>query len=183
MNYRPIPDRIAEVLEEECPRAHVELGHGDVLIAAITSCTNTSNPSVMLAAGLLARKAVERGLKVRPTVKTSLAPGSRVVTEYLEKAGLQSYLNQLGFNLVGYGCTTCIGNSGPLDPTIEDIVTDHDLIAASVLSGNRNFEARMHQSIKANFLMSPLLVVAFALDGTIAKDLPKQALGQTEQDI
>jgi len=181
MNNRPTPDRVVEVSPEEFPKAHVDLGHGDVLIAAITSCTNTSNPSVMLAAGLLAKKAVERGLKVRPTVKTSLAPGSRVVTEYLEKAGLQSYLNQLGFNLVGYGCTTCIGNSGPLDPTIEDIVTDHDLIAASVLSGNRNFEARVHQSIKANFLMSPPLVVAFALAGTIEKNLSTEALGQNEQ--
>jgi len=178
MNNRPTPDRVAEVMTEEFPKAHVDLGHGDVLIAAITSCTNTSNPSVMLAAGLLAKKAVERGLKVRPTVKTSLAPGSRVVTEYLEKTGLQPYLNQLGFNLVGYGCTTCIGNSGPLDPTIEDIVTDHDLIAASVLSGNRNFEARVHQSIKANFLMSPPLVVAFALAGRVDRDLSNEPLGQ-----
>ncbi|MFN2578561.1 MAG: aconitate hydratase [Pyrinomonadaceae bacterium] len=181
MNNRPTPDRVAEVMTEEFPKAHVDLGHGDVLIAAITSCTNTSNPSVMLAAGLLARKAVERGLTVRPTVKTSLAPGSRVVTEYLEKTGLQPYLNQLGFNLVGYGCTTCIGNSGPLDPTIEDIVNDHDLIAASVLSGNRNFEARVHQSIKANFLMSPPLVVAFALAGTIEKNLSTEPLGQNQQ--
>src|SRR5436190_9708574 len=181
MNNRPTPDRVAEVLPEEFPKAHVDLGHGDVLIAAITSCTNTSNPSVMLAAGLLARKAVERGLKVRPTVKTSLAPGSRVVTDYLEKTGLQPYLNQLGFNLVGYGCTTCIGNSGPLDPTIEDVVTDHDLIAASVLSGNRNFEARVHQSIKANFLMSPPLVVAFALAGTVEKDLSQEPLGQSQK--
>jgi aconitate hydratase len=181
MNNRPTPDRVAEVLAEEFPKAHVDLGHGDVLIAAITSCTNTSNPSVMLAAGLLAKKAVERGLKVRPTVKTSLAPGSRVVTEYLEKTGLQPYLNQLGFNLVGYGCTTCIGNSGPLDPTIEDIVNEHDLIAASVLSGNRNFEARVHQSIKANFLMSPPLVVAFALAGTVEKDLSNEPLGQNDK--
>jgi len=181
VNNRPTPDRVAEVLPEEFPKAHVDLGHGDVLIAAITSCTNTSNPSVMLAAGLLAKKAVERGLKVRPTVKTSLAPGSRVVTEYLEKTGLQPYLNQLGFNLVGYGCTTCIGNSGPLDPTIEDVVNEHDLIAASVLSGNRNFEARVHQSIKANFLMSPPLVVAFALAGTVEKDLAKDPLGQDEK--
>jgi aconitate hydratase len=178
MNNRPTPDRVAEVLPEEFPKAHVDLGHGDVLIAAITSCTNTSNPSVMLAAGLLAKKAVERGLKVRPTVKTSLAPGSRVVTEYLDKTGLQAYLNKLGFNLVGYGCTTCIGNSGPLDPSIEDIVTEHDLIAASVLSGNRNFEARVHQSIKANFLMSPPLVVAFALAGRVDRDLSKEPLGQ-----
>jgi aconitate hydratase len=181
MNNRPTPDRVAEVMTEEFPKAHVDLGHGDVLIAAITSCTNTSNPSVMLAAGLLAKRAVERGLKVRPTVKTSLAPGSRVVTDYLEKTGLQPYLNQLGFNLVGYGCTTCIGNSGPLDPTIEDIVNDHDLIAASVLSGNRNFEARVHQSIKANFLMSPPLVVAFALAGTIEKDLSTEALAQNDK--
>jgi aconitate hydratase len=180
MNNRPTPDRVAEVMTEEFPKAHVDLGHGDVLIAAITSCTNTSNPSVMLAAGLLAKKAVEKGLHVRPTVKTSLAPGSRVVTDYLEKTGLQPYLNQLGFNLVGYGCTTCIGNSGPLDPTIEDIVNDHDLIAASVLSGNRNFEARVHQSVKANFLMSPPLVVAFALAGTVEKDLSKDPLGQDE---
>src|SRR5215510_1187496 len=180
VNNRPTPDRIAKVLTEEFPKAHVDLGHGDVLIAAITSCTNTSNPSVMLAAGLLAKKAVEHGLKVRPTVKTSLAPGSRVVTEYLEKTGLQPYLNQLGFHLVGYGCTTCIGNSGPLDPVIEEIVTDHDLIAASVLSGNRNFEARVHQSLKANFLMSPPLVVAFAIAGTVEKDLAKEPLGQTD---
>jgi aconitate hydratase len=180
MNNRPTPDRVVEVLPEEFPKAHVDLGHGDVLIAAITSCTNTSNPSVMLAAGLLAKKAVERGLKVRPTVKTSLAPGSRVVTEYLDKTGLQPYLNQLGFNLVGYGCTTCIGNSGPLDPSIEDIVTEHDLIAASVLSGNRNFEARVHQSIKANFLMSPPLVVAFALAGRVDRDLSSEPLGQDQ---
>ncbi len=179
MNNRPTPDRVVEVLPEEFPKAHVDLGHGDVLIAAITSCTNTSNPSVMLAAGLLAKKAVERGLKVRPTVKTSLAPGSRVVTEYLDRTGLQPYLNELGFNLVGYGCTTCIGNSGPLDPSIEDIVTEHDLIAASVLSGNRNFEARVHQSIKANFLMSPPLVVAFALAGRVDRDLSKEPLGQS----
>ena len=179
MNNRPTPDRVAEVLPEEFPKAHVDLGHGDVLIAAITSCTNTSNPSVMLAAGLLAKKAVERGLKVRPTVKTSLAPGSRVVTAYLDKTGLQPYLNQLGFNLVGYGCTTCIGNSGPLDPSIEDVVIENDLIAASVLSGNRNFEARVHQSIKANFLMSPPLVVAFALAGRVDRDLSKEPLGQS----
>jgi aconitate hydratase len=179
MNNRPTPDRVAEVLPEEFPKAHVDLGHGDVLIAAITSCTNTSNPSVMLAAGLLAKKAVEWGLKVRPTVKTSLAPGSRVVTAYLDKTGLQPYLNQLGFNLVGYGCTTCIGNSGPLDPSIEDVVIENDLIAASVLSGNRNFEARVHQSIKANFLMSPPLVVAFALAGRVDRDLSKEPLGQS----
>jgi aconitate hydratase len=132
----------------------------------------------MLAAGLLARKAVERGLTVDPSVKTSLAPGSRVVTEYLEKTGLQEYLNKIGFNLVGYGCTTCIGNSGPLDPRIEDVITKNDLIAASVLSGNRNFEARVHQSVKANFLMSPPLVVAFALAGRVNIDMSSEPLGK-----
>jgi aconitate hydratase len=177
VNNRPTPDRLEEVHPEEFPHAEIDLGHGDVLIAAITSCTNTSNPSVMLAAGLLAKKAVEHGLSVRPAVKNSLAPGSRVVTEYLQKTGLQTYLDQLGFNLVGYGCTTCIGNSGPLDPTIEQVVTEHDLIAASVLSGNRNFEARVHQSIKANFLMSPPLVVAFAIAGRVDVDLSSAPLG------
>jgi aconitate hydratase len=155
----------------------VEVGHGDVLIAAITSCTNTSNPSVMLAAGLLAKKAVERGLTVSPKVKASLAPGSRVVTEYLAKTGLSPYLDRLGFNLVGYGCTTCIGNSGPLDAGIEEVVTKNDLVTASVLSGNRNFEARVHQSIKANYLMSPPLVVAFAIAGRADVDLTSEPLG------
>lgn len=178
VNNRPTPDRLEEVHPEEYPHAEVDLGHGDVLIAAITSCTNTSNPSVMLAAGLLAKKAVDRGLTVRSSVKNSLAPGSRVVTEYLQKTGLQEYLDQLGFNLVGYGCTTCIGNSGPLDPTIEQVLTEHDLIAASVLSGNRNFEARVHQSIKANFLMSPPLVVAFAIAGRVDIDLSHDPLGK-----
>jgi len=156
----------------------VDVGHGDVLIAAITSCTNTSNPSVMLAAGLLAKKGVEKGLSVRPAVKTSLAPGSRVVSDYLARTGLQPYLDKLGFNLVGYGCTTCIGNSGPLDSQLEEVVQKNDVIAASVLSGNRNFEARVHQSIKANFLMSPPLVVAFALAGRVDIDLSKEALGK-----
>ena len=155
-----------------------KIRHGSVLIAAITSCTNTSNPSVMLAAGLLAKKAVERGLKVNPAVKTSLAPGSRVVTDYLNKTGLTPYLDKLGFNIVGYGCTTCIGNSGPLHPAIEDAVTKNDLVAASVLSGNRNFEARVHQNIKANFLMSPPLVVAFALAGRVDIDLSNEPLGK-----
>src|SRR6059058_2264442 len=181
VNNRPTPDTAEELIDSAAdPFQHGEsrIGHGSVLIAAITSCTNTSNPSVMLAAGLLAKKAVERGLKIDPAVKTSLAPGSRVVTDYLDKTGLQKYLDQLGFNLVGYGCTTCIGNSGPLDPTIEDIVNDHDLIAASVLSGNRNFEARVHQNIKANFLMSPPLVVAFALAGTVRIDTDKDPIGK-----
>ncbi len=154
------------------------VGTGSVLIAAITSCTNTSNPSVMIAAGLLAKKAVEKGLKVNPAVKASLAPGSRVVTDYLKKTGLTPYLNKLRFNLVGYGCTTCIGNSGPLDANIEEAVVKNDLITASVLSGNRNFEARVHQNIKANFLMSPPLVVAFALAGRVDLDLSCEPLGK-----
>ena len=156
------------------------LGHGDVVIAAITSCTNTSNPSVMLAAGLLAKRAVERGLKLAPLVKASLAPGSRVVSDYLEKTGLQPYLDQLGFNLVGYGCTTCIGNSGPLDGEVEKAILDNNLVVASVLSGNRNFEARIHQNVRGNFLMSPPLVVAFALAGRVNIDLTTEPLGQTE---
>ncbi len=151
--------------------------HGSVLIAAITSCTNTSNPSVMLAAGLLAQKANAKGLTVKPSVKTSLGPGSRVVTDYLNKTGLQTELDKLGFQTVGYGCTTCIGNSGPLDAGIEDVVKSEDIIAASVLSGNRNFEARVHQSIKANFLMSPPLVVAFAIAGTVDIDMENEPLG------
>ena len=154
-----------------------QLGHGSVLIAAITSCTNTSNPTVMLAAGLLAKKAVAKGLKPNPLVKASLAPGSRVVSDYLNKTGLQPFLDQLGFNLVGYGCTTCIGNSGPLNPAVEEAVTQKDLVAASVLSGNRNFEARVHQNVKANFLMSPPLVVAFALAGRVDIDLTQEAIG------
>ncbi|MBI5543401.1 MAG: aconitate hydratase [Deltaproteobacteria bacterium] len=177
MNNRPTPDRVAG------PGAggrdgKAELGDGDVVIAAITSCTNTSNPSVMLAAGLVAKKAVERGLKVRPTVKTSLAPGSRVVTDYLAKTGLQTYLDQLGFQLVGYGCTTCIGNSGPLAQPIEDAIGKNDLVVASVLSGNRNFEARIHQAVKANFLMSPPLVVAFALAGRVDIDFEREPVGK-----
>jgi len=177
VNNRPTPDIVAEIPEDEFPTGDELVGHGDVLIAAITSCTNTSNPSVMLAAGLLAKKAVEKGLTVSPKVKNSLAPGSRVVTDYLERTGLQNYLNELGFNLVGYGCTTCIGNSGPLDPAIEQIVNERDVIGASVLSGNRNFEARVHQSIKANFLMSPPLVVAFAIAGRIDLDLTTEPIG------
>src|SRR5213076_1140778 len=154
-DQHPAPDTPEQVPATAFPKAESEIHHGSVLIAAITSCTNTSNPSVMLAAGLLAKKAVERGLGVNPVVKASLAPGSRVVTDYLEKTGLQPYLDQLGFQTVGYGCTTCIGNSGPLHPAIEEAVVKNDLVAAAVLSGNRNFEARVHQSIKANFLMSP----------------------------
>ncbi|PYI97960.1 MAG: aconitate hydratase [Verrucomicrobia bacterium] len=178
---RPTPDTGREIEDESrevFARGQTHIGQGSVLIAAITSCTNTSNPSVMIAAGLLAKKAVERGLHVDPSVKTSLAPGSRVVSDYLEKTGLQKYLNQLGFNLVGYGCTTCIGNSGPLHPNIEKAIHKYDLVAASVLSGNRNFEARVHQHIKANFLMSPPLVVAFALAGRVHIDLSRDPLGR-----
>ena len=178
---RPTPDSVKEIeAKPGDPFMHGQscIGHGSVLIAAITSCTNTSNPSVMLAAGLLAKKAVERGLTIDPAVKTSLAPGSRVVTDYLQKTGLQTYLDQLGFNIVGYGCTTCIGNSGPLHPKIEQAISDFDLVAASVLSGNRNFEARVHQNIKANFLMSPPLVVAFALAGRVDLDLLVEPIGK-----
>src|SRR5438067_577954 len=178
---RPTPDSgkdIEAASSDVFTQGQSRIGHGSVLIAAITSCTNTSNPSVMIAAGLLARKAVERGLRIDPAVKTSLAPGSRIVSDYLDKTGLQKYLDQLGFNLVGYGCTTCIGNSGPLHPNIEKAIHEFDLVAASVLSGNRNFEARVHQHIKANFLMSPPLVVAFALAGRVHIDLSRDPIGK-----
>ncbi len=157
------------------------LDHGSVVIAAITSCTNTSNPSVMIAAGLLAKKASELGMKRKPWVKTSLAPGSKVVTEYYDKAGLTPYLNDLGFQTVGYGCTTCIGNSGPLPPAVSDAIKEGDLVAASVLSGNRNFEGRIHSEVRANYLMSPPLVVAFALAGRIDIDLYNEPIG-TDRD-
>ncbi|EXI91728.1 MAG: Aconitate hydratase [Candidatus Accumulibacter sp. BA-94] len=155
----------------------VDLGHGDVLIAAITSCTNTSNPAVMIAAGLLARKAVAKGLRVRQHIKTSLAPGSRVVTDYLERAGLLAPLAELGFALVGYGCTTCIGNAGDLDPALNSTIAEQQLIAAAVLSGNRNFEARIHPGLRANYLASPPLVVAFAIAGRVNIDLENEPLG------
>jgi aconitate hydratase len=158
-----------------------QLEHGSVVIAAITSCTNTSNPSVMIGAGLVAKKAVERGLARKPWVKTSLAPGSKVVTDYLKKSGLDSYLDQLGFNLVGYGCTTCIGNSGPLPDEISAEINERGLVVASVLSGNRNFEGRIQQDVRANYLASPPLVVAYALAGTMNLDLTKEPLG-TSQD-
>ncbi|MBX3705213.1 MAG: aconitate hydratase AcnA [Pseudomonadales bacterium] len=159
------------------PGTDYDLGHGDVVIAAITSCTNTSNPAVMLGAGLLAEKALARGLSVKPWVKTSLAPGSKVVTEYLEKTGLQTALDRLGFNLVGYGCTTCIGNSGPLPEPVSAAIRDGNLMVASVLSGNRNFEGRVHQEVRANWLASPPLVVAFAIAGTTRIDLVRDPLG------
>ncbi len=155
----------------------IDLGNGDILVAAITSCTNTSNPSVLIAAGLLAKKAVEKGLTVQHYIKTSLAPGSRVVTEYLTATGLLPYLEQLGFNVAGYGCTTCIGNTGPLAESIEETVVQNDLVCAAVLSGNRNFEARIHTNIRANFLASPPLVVAYAIAGTVMKDLTTEPLG------
>jgi aconitate hydratase len=175
-----VPVAVAEVEERTAPveGAGYALAHGSVVIAAITSCTNTSNPQVMVGAGLLAKKAVERGLRRRPWVKSSLAPGSKVVTRYYEAAGLQTYLDELGFNTVGYGCTTCIGNSGPLPDAISAAVTDNDLVVAAVLSGNRNFEARIHPEVKANYLASPPLVVAYALAGRMDVDLLTEPLGQ-----
>jgi aconitate hydratase len=160
------------------PGTDYDLGHGDVVIAAITSCTNTSNPAVMLGAGLVARKALAKGLKVQPWVKTSLAPGSKVVTEYLEKTNLQNDLDAMGFNLVGYGCTTCIGNSGPLSEEITEAITGGDLVVSSVLSGNRNFEGRVHQEVRTNWLASPPLVVAYAIAGTTRIDLASEPMGQ-----
>ena len=154
-----------------------DIGHGDVVIAAITSCTNTSNPSVLVAAGLVARNARAKGLKTKPWVKTSLAPGSQVVTDYLAKANLQDDLDALGFNLAGYGCTTCIGNSGPLPDNIADAIRKADLVAAAVLSGNRNFEGRVNADVKANYLASPPLVVAYALAGTLNLNLTSEPLG------
>jgi aconitate hydratase len=176
---RPTPDTLA-------PQHHhgdLHLRNGSVLIAAITSCTNTSNPSVMIGAGLLAKKAAQRGLRVNPAVKTSLAPGSRVVKDYLETTGLQPYLDQLGFQIVGYGCTTCIGNSGPLAPEIESAIVENDLVTAAVLSGNRNFEARIHQNIRANFLMSPPLVVAYALAGRVDIDLTTEPIAKDQDGV
>ncbi len=173
---RPTDSSVAEV-KEAFEALETEIGHGSVLIAAITSCTNTSNPSVMLAAGLLAKKANEKGLTVPGYVKTSLAPGSRVVTDYLNATDLQKELDHLGFQTVGYGCTTCIGNSGPLNPAIETAIAEGDLVCASVLSGNRNFEARVHQNIRSNFLMSPPLVVAYALAGRVDLDLTTEPIG------
>jgi aconitate hydratase len=179
----PEPAPVA-VAEQDPRRVQVdgyELSDGSVVIAAITSCTNTSNPQVMVGAGLLAKKAVERGLKRKPWVKSSLAPGSKVVTEYYAKAGLDRYLDELGFNTVGYGCTTCIGNSGPLPDEISGAVAEGDLVVCSVLSGNRNFEARIHPEVKANYLASPPLVVAYALAGRMDIDLLEEPLGRDDQ--
>jgi aconitate hydratase len=169
-------------LEQAFPTGKgVDVKNGDVLIAAITSCTNTSNPGVLLAAGLLAKKAVEKGLSVQPHIKTSLAPGSRIVTEYLTNTGLLPYLEKLGFALAGYGCTTCIGNAGDLTPELNAVITENDLVCAAVLSGNRNFEARIHPNIKANFLASPPLVVAYAIAGNVTVDLMTQPVGRNRQ--
>src|SRR5439155_5691200 len=165
-------------VEVEMDGETFELDHGSVVIAAITSCTNTSNPTVMIGAGLLAKNAVERGLERKPWVKSSLAPGSKVVTDYYDRAGLTHYLEELGFHTVGYGCTTCIGNSGPLAPAISEAVLENDLVVCSVLSGNRNFEARIHPEVKANYLASPPLVVAYALAGRMDVDLETEPLGQ-----
>ena len=178
----PVADNGFAVKAEDMQRrfttkGQVDIGSGDVIIAAITSCTNTSNPGVLLAAGLLAKKAVEKGLTVKKHIKTSLAPGSRVVAEYLDKAGLMPYLEKLGFYLAAYGCTTCIGNAGPLDEEVEEAIVRNNLVCAAVLSGNRNFEARIHANLRANFLMSPPLVVAFAIAGTVLKNLEEEPLG------
>src|SRR6202022_2444852 len=175
VNNRPTPD--PDPVPVTTPKP-VDIGNGDVLIAAITSCTNTSNPGVLLAAGLLAKNAAAKGLRVQRHIKTSLAPGSRVVTEYLTKSGLLPELEKLNFYLAGYGCTTCIGNAGPLDPSIEEVVTQNDLVCAAVLSGNRNFEARIHPNIKANFLASPPLVVAYAIAGNMTVDLMTEPVGK-----
>jgi aconitate hydratase len=182
---KPTPPSAHAMSVPHVDEGHVTIGNGDVLIAAITSCTNTSNPGVMLAAGLLAKKAVEKGLRVKPHIKTSLAPGSRIVTEYLREAKLLPYLEQLGFTLAGYGCTTCIGNSGDLTPEINEAISQSDLVCAAVLSGNRNFEARIHPNIKANFLASPPLVVAYAIAGTMLKDLMTEPVGKNDkgQDV
>lgn len=174
-SYTQAPNALAEVAKGA---ENFELKHGDVVIASITSCTNTSNPYVMLAAGLLAKKAVAKGLKAKPWVKTTLAPGSQVVTDYYEKAGLTESLNALGFNLVGYGCTTCIGNSGPLEPEISEAINSHDLAAVSVLSGNRNFEGRINPDVKMNYLASPPLVVAYAIAGSMKVNLLEDPIGQ-----
>jgi len=170
-----------KIIEAKVEGVDFKLKDGDIVIAAITSCTNTSNPSVLIGAGLLAKKAHEKGLRVKPWVKTSLAPGSQVVTDYLEKAGLNKYLDALGFNLVGYGCTTCIGNSGPLNKNISDAISKEDLYAVSVLSGNRNFEGRINPDVKANYLASPPLVVAYALAGNMNFDLYKTSLGKDNE--
>jgi aconitate hydratase len=180
-NYATLAGSNSKIESEySVEKSDYKVSNGDVVIAAITSCTNTSNPSVMLAAGIVAKKAAELGILPKPWVKTSLAPGSKVVTEYLEKSGLQKYLDMLGFNLVGYGCTTCIGNSGPLKPEIEAVITNNDMFVASVLSGNRNFEGRVHPLVKANYLASPPLVVIYSLAGSMKIDITKDPIGKSK---
>ena len=181
VEVQALPSDLHTCVAVETARGKGEIGHGSVVIAAITSCTNTSNPSVMVGAGLLAKKAVERGLNVKPHVKTSLAPGSQVVTEYLKNAGLTPFLDKLGFQTVGYGCTTCIGNSGPLPDSVATAIREKDLVVVSVLSGNRNFEGRVHPLVRANYLASPLLVVAYAIAGTMDIDLTKEPIGKDKQ--
>ena len=183
-NFKKVFEEVAKkskISTSKVENEEFEIKDGDIVIAAITSCTNTSNPNVLIGAGLLAKKAVEKGLKTKPWVKTSLAPGSQVVTDYLEKAGLNNYLDQLGFNLVGYGCTTCIGNSGPLQENISDAIKKENIYAVSVLSGNRNFEGRISPLVKANYLASPPLVVAYALAGSMSIDLYKDPLGKDRE--
>ena len=183
-NFKKVYEEITKKKEPSSAKVSGEdynLEDGNIVIAAITSCTNTSNPSVLIGAGLLAKKAIEKGLTTKPWVKTSLAPGSQVVTDYLAKAGLNTYLDQLGFNLVGYGCTTCIGNSGPLPDNISDAIKDENIYAVSVLSGNRNFEGRISPLVKANYLASPPLVVAYAIAGSMNKDLYKESLGKDKE--
>ena len=183
-NFKEVYEEITKKKEPSSAKVNGEdynLEDGNIVIAAITSCTNTSNPSVLIGAGLLAKKAIEKGLTTKPWVKTSLAPGSQVVTDYLAKAGLNTYLDQLGFNLVGYGCTTCIGNSGPLPDNISDAIKDENIYAVSVLSGNRNFEGRISPLVKANYLASPPLVVAYAIAGSMNKDLYKDPLGKDKE--
>ena len=176
---KEVPNEFSKIDNKKIKNKN-ELNTGDVVIAAITSCTNTSNPNVMIAAGLVAKKAIDFGLKVKPWVKTSLAPGSKVVSDYLDKAGLTEYLDILGFNTVGYGCTTCIGNSGPLDQWVSNEIKKNNLTVCSVLSGNRNFEGRVHQEVKANFLASPPLVVAYAIAGNINVNLTTESLGKSK---
>ena len=177
---KDVPDEFYKFEKKITENSNKNLNTGDIVIAAITSCTNTSNPSVMIAAGLVAKKAVELELAIKPWVKTSLAPGSKVVSDYLNKAGLTSYLDKIGFQTVGYGCTTCIGNSGPLDEWVSHEINLNDLTVCSVLSGNRNFEGRVHQHVKANFLASPPLVVAYALAGNIKVNLTTDPIGKTK---
>jgi aconitate hydratase len=176
--YGLVPEHLNKTATFNYKGKDYEITHGSVVIAAITSCTNTSNPDVMLAAGLLAKNAVERGLSVKPYIKTSLSPGSGVVSAYFKEAGVQEYLDKLGFNTAGYGCMTCIGNSGEIPKELQDAIVEKDLVAAAVLSGNRNFEGRVHPNTRANYLASPPLVVAYALAGRVDIDFEKEPIGK-----